>query len=118
MDLKKTVSKMDHLVAKGDIVNAVETFFSDDAKTADYKDVKTIGKSQMIEKMQGFTGAIVHVNGIEHHGTIVDGNQSASEFTFDFDMADNSHILWHEIIRRTWNDDGKVIAEEYFLANN
>jgi len=70
----------------------------------------------MVTKMEGFAGAIAKVNGITHHGSIVDGNVSASEFTFDFDMQDGSKILWHEIIRRVWNDEGKVIQEEYFNA--
>ena len=107
---------MDAMVTKGAIVEAVEQFFAADANTSDYNDVTTSGKSQMVEKMQGFTGAIAKVNGITHHHTIVDAPLSASEFTFDFDMKDGSKILWHEIIRRRWNDDGQVIEEEYFQA--
>ena len=70
----------------------------------------------MVAKMEGFAGAIANVNGITHHHSIVDGNVSASEFTFDFDMKDGSKIYWHEIIRRIWNDQGQVIQEEYFNA--
>ncbi len=109
---------MDELVAQGDIVRAVETFFADESATSDYNNVKTSSKAQMMDKMNGFTGAILKVNGITHHDTVVEGNVSASEFTFDFDMADDSKIFWHEIIRRKWNDEGKVVAEEYFLADN
>ena len=50
-------------------------------------------------------------------GDIVNGTLSASEFTFDFDMKDGSKIYWHEIIRRKWDHEGKVIAEQYFEAN-
>ena len=70
----------------------------------------------MIAKMEGFVGSIAKVNGITHHNSIVDNNISASEFTFDFDMQDGSKILWHEIIRRNWNSEGEVVAEEYFQA--
>lgn len=104
------------MVAQGAIVEAVNQNFADEAKTADYNDVVTSGKQQMIDKMEGFTGAIKKVNGITHHHTLVDGRLSASEFTFDFDMKDGSHILWHEIIRRIWNEDDQVIQETYFLA--
>ncbi len=107
---------MDVMVTKGAIVEAVEQFFAADANTSDYNDVTTSGKSQMVEKMKGFTGAIAKVNGITHHHTIVDAPFSASEFTFDFDMRDGSKILWHEIIRRQWNDNGQVIEEAYFQA--
>lgn len=116
MNLKDQVQKMDDMVKQGAIVDAVKTFFSDDASTSDYGDLNTSGKSQMVEKMEGFTGGIAKVNGIQHHHSIVGDGVSASEFTFDFDMKDGSKILWHEIIRRVWNDQGKVIQEEYFNA--
>ena len=106
---------MDALVSQGDMVNAIDKFFSDDAQTSDYSEVTTSGKGQMIEKMNGFLEAIANVNGITHHRTMVDGDASASEFTFDFDMKDGSKIYWHEIIRRVWSD-GKVVQEEYFDA--
>ena len=116
MNIKNQVEQIDAMVNKGAIVDAVKTFFADVAKTSDYGDVRTSEKSQMIEKMEGFVGAIAKVNGITYHRTIVEGNLSASEFTFDFDMKDGSKILWHEIIQRVWNEDGKVISEKYFQA--
>lgn len=117
MNIKDQANKMDAIVAQGAIVDAVQQFFAEDAVTSDYNEVTTTGKQQMVEKMEGFAGAIAAVNGITHHYTIVDGNVSASEFTFDFTMKDNSKIYWHEIIRRLWNDRGEVIQEEYFNAN-
>ena len=116
MNIKDQVKKMDGMVSEGAIVDAVRTFFADSAQTADYKNVTTASKSQMVEKMEGFVGAIAKVNGITHHHSITEDNLSASEFTFDFDMKDGSKILWHEIIRRKWNAQGEVIAEEYFQA--
>jgi len=120
MNIKEQVQKMDAIVSQGAIVDDVKDFFAVNANTSDYDNGKTNGKTngkaEMISKMEGFAGAIAKVNGITHHHSIVDGNVSASEFTFDFDMKDNSKIYWHEIIRRVWNDCGKVIQEEYFNA--
>ena len=116
MDIKTLATEMDGIVTKGAIVEAVKQFFADNATTSDYNGVATSNKQQMIEKMQGFAGAIAQVNGITNHATIVDGLDSASEFTFDFKMKDDSTIHWHEIIRRKWNADGQVIHEEYFNA--
>ncbi len=116
MDIKQHVKQMDEMVARGEIIGAIKQFFDKDASTFDYGYVTTLGKVQMIEKMEGFLGAIAKVNGITHHYTIVDGNISASEFTFDFDMKDGTNIYWHEIIRRIWNNDGKVVNEEFFDA--
>ena len=116
MNIKEQVQKMDDIVSKGAIVDAVKEFFTEDANTSDYGNTGTKGKAEMIEKMESFAGAIARVNGITHHHSIVDGNISASEFTFDFNMKDGSTIFWHEIIRRVWNEEGKVMQEEYFNA--
>lgn len=116
MDIKNQVTKMDAIVKQGAIVDAVKEFFADDANTSDYSNGGTKGKQEMLVKMEGFAGSIANVNGITHHHSIVDGNVSASEFTFDFDMKDGSKIYWHEMIRRIWNDEGKVVQEEYFNA--
>ena len=116
MNIKEQVTKMDEVVSQGDIVNAVKDFFADNATTSDYGKTATNNKEEMVEKMSGFAASIAAVNGITLHHSIVDGNVSASEFTFDFDMKDGSAIYWHEIIRRVWNDEGKVINEEYFNA--
>jgi len=116
MDIRNKVQEMDALVSQGEIITAVNNNFCDIATTSDYGGISTNGKAQMLEKMNGFLGAISNVNEIKHHNTIVDGNISASEFTFDFDMKDGSKILWHEIIKREWNAEGKVTNENYFNA--
>ncbi len=116
MNIKDQVQKMDAIVAQGAIVDAVKEFFADSANTSDYGNGGTTGKQEMIAKMEGFAGSIAKVNEITHHNSIVDDNLSASEFTFDFDMKDGSKIYWHEIIKRKWNTEGKVIHEEYFNA--
>jgi hypothetical protein len=114
MSIREQVTKMDALVSKGAIVDGVKDFFAENSTTSDSGNVTTT-KSQMVAKMEGFAGSISAVNGITLHRVVVDKNVSASEFTFDFDMKDGSKIYWHEIIRRIWNDEGKVIQEEYFI---
>ena len=110
MNIKNQVEKMDAMVSKGDIVNAVKTFFSDKAQTSDYGDVRTDGNQQMVKKMEDFLGSIANVYGITHHRSIVDGSTTASEFTFNFDMKDGSKIYWHEVILRIWNNEGILIG--------
>ncbi|WP_109300335.1 hypothetical protein [Aquimarina sp. AU474] len=116
MNIKEQVLSMDAIVSQGAIVDAVKQFFAENAVTSDYGSTSTNNKSEMVAKMETFAGSIAQVNGITHHHSIVDGDVSASEFTFDFNMKDGSKIYWHEIIRRIWNDEGKVIREEYFNA--
>ena len=113
MNLKTTVEQMDAIVLKGQIVEAVDQYFDANAVTEDFDGTVTRDKAQMLEKMRGFAGAIQKVNQIRLHKRLVDGDVSMSEYTFDFDMKDGSHVLWHEIIRREWRD-GLVVKEQYF----
>ena len=118
MDIKKIVTHLDLLVTKGNMIEGIHQFFADHVITSDYRGVQTENKKQALEKMQAIKDAIFKVNTITHHNTIVDGYESASEFTFDFILRGNSTLYWHEIIRRRWNPDGKVIREEYFNSHN
>ena len=101
------------LVKQGAIVDATEKFFAPNAQTRDFEGTVTTNKAEMLVKMNGFAGAIQAVNGITLHNTSIDGNVSFAEFTFDFDMKDGSKILWHEILRREWQND-KIVSEQYF----
>lgn len=101
------------LMKQGQVVEAAERFFADDAETFDFTGSVTRSKGELMEKMKGFTGLIKSVNGITHHGSAVSGDTSFVEFTFDFDMTDGSRILWHEVIRSVWKD-GRIVTEQYF----
>lgn len=116
MDIQAKVHQMDAMVSRGEILDAIDQFFSSSAITSDYGGVITSDKKSMVDKMQSFLGSIAQVKGITHHRSIIEGDHSASEFTFDFDMKDGSKIHWHEIIRRVWSQDGLVIREDYFSA--
>ncbi len=113
MQVANLVTQLDAMVSQGQIVDAVDRFFADDVQTLDFDGTATTNKHEMLAKMNGFVGAIQQVNGITLHHTIANGEVSMSEYTFDFDMKDGSHILWHEIIRRQWRD-GKVVNEQHF----
>lgn len=108
-------SAKNKMVKKGQIVEATEKYFADNAMTIDFDGTETHNKSQMVEKMQGFADAIANVNGITLHHTSLNDNISFAEFTFDFDMKDGSKILWHEILRTVWKN-GQIVEEQYFKA--
>ncbi len=114
-NLTEIVAAKNAMVLKGQIVEATEKYFANDVTTRDFDGTITSDKNAMVAKMQGFAGAIAKVNGITLHRSVNNGEVSFAEFTFDFDMKDGSHILWHEIIRSVWKN-GEVVNEEYFKA--
>ena len=113
--LQEILNAKNAMVKQGQIVEATEVFFAEHAKTIDFDGTVTNNKAEMLGKMQGFAGAIATVNEITLHHTSCNENVSFAEFTFDFDMKDGSKILWHEILRTTW-ENGLIIEEHYFKA--
>lgn len=113
MDIKKLNTELDAIVSKGDMIAAVSGYFADNAVTTDHDGTVINTKAGHLAKMESFLGGIAKVNGITFHASAAEGNVSFSEFTFDFDMKDGSKILWHEILRREWNN-GKIVTEKYF----
>lgn len=113
--LNEIFAAKNEMVRKGQIVEATEKYFASNAKTIDFDGTVTNDKSEMVQKMHGFAGAIAKVNGISLHNASLNGNVSFAEFTFDFDMKDGSNILWHEILRTVWQN-GQIVEEQYFKA--
>lgn len=113
--LNEIFSAKNEMLKRGLIVEATEKYFAQHAKTYDFDGTVTASKPEMVEKMNGFAGAIAKVNGITLHDASVNENVSFAEFTFDFDMKDGSKIVWHEIIRSIWND-GQIVEEQYFKS--
>ena len=115
--MKQNISELfaakNALILEGRIVEATDQYFATKATTTDFDGTLTNGKAEMLTKMEGFAGAIAKVNGIELHHSSVGDHVSFAEFTFDFDMKDGSHILWHEIIRSVW-EHGEIVHEQYF----
>jgi hypothetical protein len=114
-NLQEIFADKNAMVKLGQVAEATDKFFAENATTVDHTGTKTKNKAEMLEKMRGFAGSIKTVNGITLHYAALSGNVSFAEFTFDFDMQDGSKILWHEIIRSVW-EDGKIIEEQYFTA--
>ncbi|REJ79537.1 MAG: hypothetical protein DWQ47_02390 [Acidobacteria bacterium] len=115
MNLNELLERKIDLTKQGQVVEAAELFFAENAETDDFIGVQTNGRDEMVRKMQDFTSGIQNVNGITYHNSAVNGNTTYAEFTFDFDMKDGSKVLWHEIIRSVWKD-GKIVKEQYFKA--
>lgn len=111
--MHELVSKMDNMVLRGEIPQAVAKFFSENAHTRDVDGSETSTREQAVQKLTGFVGSIAQVNEISLLNSSIGEDVSMSEFRFHFNMKDGSEIKWHEVIRREW-EDGLVVNETYF----
>lgn len=111
--METKLNAIDQMVLNGQITEAVEKYFSEAAITKDTSGLITSNKSEALQKLSGFVNGIKEVKEISLlHSTSI-AQISYSEFRFHFLMHDDTEILWHEIIKRTWQED-QVIEEQYF----
>jgi len=112
-NLNELVAAKNAMVVQGQIVEATQKYFAEQAQTQDFDGTITSGKAEMVAKMEGFAGAIAQVKAIELKHVAVRGNASFAEYIFNFMMQDGSEVYWHEIIRSVW-EDGLIVHEQYF----
>lgn len=113
--LSNLAAAKNELVKNGQVVEAAEQYFAENAETFDFDGSSTKSRDEEVTKMKGFVSQIQKVNGITLHSSGVGDDVSFAEFTFDFDMSDGSKVLWHEIIRSHWKD-GKIVSEQFFKS--
>jgi hypothetical protein len=57
-NLQEIVSSKNAMVKQGQVVEATDKFFAENAKTSDHTGTKTNNKAEMLKKMKGFAGSI------------------------------------------------------------
>jgi predicted flap endonuclease-1-like 5' DNA nuclease len=117
MDLKKIVDTLDKQIIKGDIIGAFDKYAADQCVTLSNANDKTTSKAQKLEALKWFFNNIASVNRIERLALKVGENVSDSQFVFDFTNHQGQSLVFHEVIRRTWNN-GKIVEELYLADAN
>ncbi len=117
MSLTKPLLEMDVLVAAGKFHEAVERYFADHGKAVSPgDDFQANNKEEKKASLSHFLQHIKHTNHISLHRQSENGNVSESAFTFHFTDHHDNPLIWHEIIRRHW-ENGLVVLEEYIMMD-
>lgn len=114
MNLLHLVDELDGMLISGDFMGAFEKFFADEVVTLTGPSDITYNKAEKRERLQGFLNN-VYPNHATRHSVGTGENTTYSEFTFEFITLSGERRVFHEILRRIW-EDGKVKEEKYFMA--
>ncbi|MCW5924063.1 MAG: hypothetical protein KIS77_17205 [Saprospiraceae bacterium] len=115
MTLNQLVDALDAQIVKGDIIAAFDQFAADNCVTFSTSADKTQNKAQKAEALRWFFDSLASVNRIERIASKVGKNATDSQFVFDFTDKLGNHLVFNEVIRRTWKD-GKVVEEQYLMG--
>lgn len=114
-DLKTLETKLNALIAKGEMVAATEEFYADICVYQEGNQApRSGGKKGHVEYLSAFFKTVNAVNGLTLHSQTVGDNVTMSEWTFDLSTS-NGPVLWNEVLRRRW-ENGKVVNERFYTA--
>ncbi len=114
-DLKALETELNAMIAKGEVVKAVDKFYADDcAEQEGNQPPRTGGKQGQMAYLTEFFKTVQAVNAIKLHSQTIGDGVTMSEWTFDLTTT-GGPILWNEVLRRRW-ENGKVVSERFYTA--
>ncbi|MBY0508113.1 MAG: ester cyclase [Bryobacteraceae bacterium] len=114
-DLNKLETELNAMIAKGEMVQAVDKFYADDCVEQEGNQApRTGGKEAQKAYLTGFFQTVQKVNEIKLHSQTIGDGVTMSEWTFNLTTT-GGPILWNEVLRRRW-ENGKVVSERFYTA--
>ena len=114
MTLQQLLDTVDAQVVKGDIITAFDAFAADNCVTLSTPADKTNSKAEKLDALRWFFNNIASVNRIERLAAKAGKDNTDSQFVFDFTDKFGNHLVYNEVIRRTWKN-GKIVEEQYLM---
>jgi ketosteroid isomerase-like protein len=114
-DLQTLETKLNALIGKGEMIEAVEQFYADDCTYQEgNQPPRTGGKKAQKEYLSNLFKTVKTVNALTLHAQSIGDGITMSEWTFNL-TTNNGPILWNEVLRRRWQN-GKVVSERYYTS--
>lgn len=105
------------LLAQGQFLEAMDQYLADDVQLIEGNSAPKVGKAFTIEKEKELLATVTAFHGYElKSGPAVKDNTSFYEAVMKFDTNDGQSHTFEQVVRTTWNDEGKIIEERYYHA--
>lgn len=103
------------LLAKGEFIAAMNQYLADDVQLIEGNAEPKVGKEFTIAKEKELLETVTAFHGYElKNGPAVKGNTSFYEAVMKFDTNDGQSHTFEQVVRTTWNQEGKIIEERYY----
>lgn len=113
MSTRDRVQQLIDFVEQGRFVEAIKTFYAEDASTQENNDPPRTGLAVLVEKEQSFLARIKSIRALPGTVLLVDGDRATIYWIFEFVDANGQKFRLEEIALQRWRGD-KIIQERYF----
>ena len=115
--IKENVQAVLDLLAEGKFLEAMHNYLADDVQLIEANAAPKVGKDHCIALEEELLSTVTAFHGYEvKNGPAVSGNTSFYEAVMKFDTNDGQSHTFEQVVRTTWNDEGKIAEERYYHA--
>ena len=116
-DLRTAVSAIFDHMAKGEIIEAIETFYDENVTMQENSGDPTAGRAANLERERQFLASIKEWKSLDIQSIGLDGDTTDGsaliEYSFDFISTDDQAVRYEQVAVQTWKN-GKIIRERFY----
>ena len=113
MPSRKSVEGLIALVEKSAFIEALETWYADDAVTHENQGEARRGLPKLIELERGVMATFPNIRSRCVRPYFIDGDHAAIRWQFEFETAGGHIVKMEEIAHQLWRGE-KIVEERFF----
>ncbi|WP_394972899.1 hypothetical protein [uncultured Croceitalea sp.] len=114
--IEKNLKHIHELLAKGEFIEAMDTYFHDDVIVREANGDPKVGKKACIQFEEDWIkNELKKFIGYKSGNYAVNGNHSFYDAVFTADLNDGTTLVSEQIVATEWRD-GKIYRERYYHA--
>ena len=115
-EILANVNTILELLAKGEFINAMETYFDDDVVLWEGNNDPKKGKAHCLKVEEDLLSTVTAFHGYEvKSGPAVSGDTTFYEAVMSLDTNDGTKHRFEQVVRTKWKN-GKIVDERYYHA--
>lgn len=113
MPSEQTLHDFVTTVESGDYVGAIERFYHPEASMQENNDAPRVGRDLLVAGEKQIMASVQSIGAQRLAGPMVNGNEVALRWRFEFKRPDGSAMVMDEIALQVWQGE-RIITEKFF----
>jgi hypothetical protein len=117
MSIREQIAILVEHVECGNFIDAIDTFYADDAESFDTGGIRTAGKTALLEKERVFLTTVAEWHTHQALDVVVDDTMAAIHWHFELTRHSGERVTLEEIALQRWHGSGtdaRIVHEKYF----
>jgi ketosteroid isomerase-like protein len=116
MSLEESVSDLNSMILKGQILEAFEKYYADDVVMQENEQPPTIGKDANREREKQFLANLTEFRSAQVKSVAVGNNVTMVEWFFDYTHKEWGKVTHHQVAVQHWKN-GKIVHERFYYGS-